>query len=144
MNIWRKNVYLVFRASISWWSCFLILLYCPAGMPCYSTSSRLPNMWHNPVHCLNKILLMKLIWLVWLAFYMYKYIVYVLLRVCLHEGGGPQVGEVKCGGLPHLSCKSDQIKNIRDYMDRRVTPPKQVISPTWVPPLHVNRPLNSS
>ena len=24
-------------------------------------------------------------------------------RACLHEGGGPQVGEVTCGGLPHLS-----------------------------------------
>ena len=64
---------------------------------------------------------------------MYKYIVHVLLRVCLHEGGGPQVGEVKCGGSPHLSCTSDQIK-MRDYMDRRVTPPKQVTSPTWGPP----------
>ena len=49
------------------------------------------------------------------------------IRACLHEGGGPQVGEVTCGGLPHLSCKRDQIK-MRDYMDRRVT------SPTWGPP----------
>ena len=38
-----------------------IILSC--RLPCYSISSRLPNMWHNPVHCLNKILLMKLIWL---------------------------------------------------------------------------------
>ena len=22
----------------------------------------------------------------------------------LHEGGGPQIGEVTCGGSPHLSC----------------------------------------
>ena len=36
-------------------------------------------------------------------------------------------------GLPHLSCKRDQIK-IRDCMDRRVTPPKRVTSPTWGPP----------
>ena len=34
---------------------------------------------------------------------------------------------------PHLSCKRDQIKT-RDYMDRRVTPPKRVTSPTWGPP----------
>ena len=54
-------------------------------------------------------------------------------RTCLHEGGGPQVGEVKCGGSPHLSCKRDQIK-MRDYMDRRVTPPKRVTSPTWGTP----------
>ena len=27
----RRNVYLVFRAAFSWWSCFLILLYCSAG-----------------------------------------------------------------------------------------------------------------
>ena len=45
------------------------------------------------------------------------------LRACLHEGGGPQVGEVTCGGLPHLTCKRDHC------MDRRVT------SPTWgLPP----------
>ena len=25
------------------------------------------------------------------------------LRACLHEGGGPQVGEVTCGRLPHLT-----------------------------------------
>ena len=28
-------------------------------------------------------------------------------------------------------------------MDRRVTPLRQVTSPTWGPPLHVNRPLTS-
>ena len=39
-------------------------------------------------------------------------------------------------GLPHLSCKRDQIK-MRDYMDRRVTPCKWVIMPTWGPLLHV-------
>ena len=44
------------------------------------------------------------------------------LRTCLHGGGVPQVGEKTCGGSPHLSCKRDQIK-VRDYMDRRVTPP---------------------
>ena len=36
-------------------------------------------------------------------------------------------------GSPDLSCKRDQIK-MRDYMDRRVTPPKQVTMPTWGPP----------
>ena len=54
------------------------------------------------------------------------------LRACLHEGGGPQAGEVTCGGLPHLSCKRDHIK-MRDYMDRRVTPPQRVTSPTPPP-----------
>ena len=53
-------------------------------------------------------------------------------RACLHEGGGPQVGVVTCGGLPHLTCKRDRIK-IRDYMDRRVTPPNRVTSPSWGP-----------
>ena len=52
------------------------------------------------------------------------------LRACLHEGGKPQVGEVTCGGLPHLTCKGDHIK-MRDKMDRWVTPPKQVTSPIW-------------
>ena len=33
------------------------------------------------------------------------------LRACLDGGGGPQIGEVTCGGSPHLSCKPDQIKN---------------------------------
>ena len=55
------------------------------------------------------------------------------VRACLHKGGGPQVGEVTCGGLPHLSCKRDHIKT-RDCMDRRVTPPNRVTSPTWDPP----------
>ena len=55
------------------------------------------------------------------------------LRACLHGGGGPQIGEVTCGGLPHLSCRRDQIK-MTDYMDRRVTLPKGVTSPTWSPP----------
>ena len=35
--------------------------------------------------------------------------------------------------VTHLSCKRDQIK-MRDYMDRRVIPPKRVTSPTWGPP----------
>ena len=52
---------------------------------------------------------------------------YVDIRAYLHEGGGPQVGEVTCVKLPHLTCKRDHIK-IRDYLDRRVT------SPTWDPP----------
>ena len=56
-----------------------------------------------------------------------------LLKACLHEGGGPQVGEVKCGGSPHLIWKRNHIK-MRDYMDRRVTPPKRVTSPTRDPP----------
>ena len=55
------------------------------------------------------------------------------LRACLHEGVGPQIGEVTYGGSPHLSCKGDQIK-MKDYMDRLVTPPKRVTSPTWGPP----------
>ena len=53
-----------------------------------------------------------------------------VLRVCLHEGGGPQVGEVTRGGLPHLTCKRDHVK-MSDYMDRRVTTPKPVTSPIW-------------
>ena len=49
-------------------------------------------------------------------------------------GGGPQTSEVKYGGSPYLSCKHNQSR-MRDYMDRRVTPPKRVTSPTWgLPP----------
>ena len=51
-------------------------------------------------------------------------------RACLHEGGGPQVGEATCGGSPQLSCKCDHIK-MRDYIGRRVTRPKRVTSPIW-------------
>ena len=54
------------------------------------------------------------------------------LRACLHEGGGPQVGEVTSVRLPHLTCKRDHIK-MRDCMDRRVTSPKRGTSPTWGP-----------
>ena len=49
---------------------------------------------------------------------------------CFTEGGGPQVGEVTCNGLPHQTCKRDHIK-MRDKMERRVTPPKRVKSPIW-------------
>ena len=57
---------------------------------------------------------------------------HVKIRACLH-GGGAQVGDVTNGGSPHLSCERDQIK-MRDYMDRRVTTPKPINSPTWGPP----------
>ena len=56
-----------------------------------------------------------------------------LVGACLHGGKGTQIGETTCGGSPHLLCKHDRIK-MRDYMDRRVTPPKRVISPAWGPP----------
>ena len=55
------------------------------------------------------------------------------LRSYLHGGRGAQVGEVACGVSPHLSCKRDQIK-VRDYMDRRDTPPKAVTTPALGPP----------
>ena len=55
------------------------------------------------------------------------------LKACLHEGGVPQVGEVTCGWLPHLTCKRDHFKT-RDCMDRRVTPPRRVTSPIWGTP----------
>ena len=54
-------------------------------------------------------------------------------KACLHRGGGPQIGEVACGGSFHLSSKRDKIK-MKDYMNRRVTQPKRVTSPTWGPP----------
>ena len=47
----------------------------------------------------------------------------IRFRDCLPGGGRPQIGEVNYGGSLHLSSKRDQIK-MRDYMDRRVTPPK--------------------
>ena len=56
----------------------------------------------------------------------------LLLRTCLHGGGKPQIGEVTYVWSPHISCKRAQI-NIRDYMNRRVTPPKRVTSPTCGP-----------
>ena len=64
------------------------------------------------------------------------------LRACLHEGGGPQVGEVTCGGLPHRTCKRDHIK-MRDCMDRRVTQLSGLPHLPGVPHLHVNRPLDT-
>ena len=53
-------------------------------------------------------------------------------RACLHGGGRPQAGEVKCGVSPRLSCKRYQNK-MRDYMDGWVTPPKRGTSPTLGP-----------
>ena len=63
------------------------------------------------------------------------------LTACLHEGGGPRVGEVTWGGLPRLTCKRDHIK-MRDYTDRRVTPPKRVTSPIWGTPPPCKQTLN--
>ena len=62
-------------------------------------------------------------------------------RACLHGSEGPQIGEVTCGGSPHLSNKRDQI-NMRDYNDRRVTPPNRVTSPTWGSPPPCRQALN--
>ena len=36
----------------------------------------------------------------------------LLLRACLHEGGGPQVDEVTRGKLPHVTCKRDYIMHL--------------------------------
>ena len=33
----------------------------------------------------------------------------------MEGGGGPQKGDVTCGGSPHLTCKLDQIKNKKLY-----------------------------
>ena len=60
-------------------------------------------------------------------------------KACLHGCGGPQIGEVTCGGLPHLSRKRDQIK-MRDYVDRRVTHQSGLPHLPGVPPRHLNRP----
>ena len=45
-----------------------------------------------------------------------------------------------CSGSPRLSYERDQTE-MRDDMDRRVTPAKRVISLHGIPRLHVNRPL---
>ena len=47
-----------------------------------------------------------------------------------------RIGEVTCGGSPHLSCKRDKI-DMRDCLDRWVT------SPTWGPPPPCKQALRS-
>ena len=47
----------------------------------------------------------------------------------------------RLGGSPYLACKLDPSK-MRDYMDRRVTPPKRVTSPTWGTPSPCKQTLN--
>ena len=70
---------------------------------------------------------------------MYKYStdlndIWFSYGACLHGGGGLQTD------VAGHTRKRDQTK-IRDFMDRRVTPPKRVTSPTGGPwHLHVNRP----
>ena len=49
----------------------------------------------------------------------------------------------RLGGSPHLSCKRDHDK-IRNYMDRRVTPPRRITSPTWGPPPPCKQALSES
>ena len=60
--------------------------------------------------------------------------------VYMKVGDPGQVGEVTCGGLPHLICKRDHIK-MTDYMDRRVTHLSGLSHLPGVHHLHVNRPL---
>ena len=62
-----------------------------------------------------------------------------LIRACLHGRRGPQIGEVTCGGSPHLSCKRDEIE-MRDYMDKRVTHQSGLPYLPGVPHLQVNEP----
>ena len=64
------------------------------------------------------------------------------LKAYLHRGGGPQIGEVTRGGSPQVSCYRDQMK-MRDYMDRRVSPPKRGSSPSWGPPPSCKHALTS-
>ena len=68
-------------------------------------------------------------------------VLHASLKACLLGGGGSQIGEVICGGSPHLSCKRDQIK-MRDYMNGQVTSPKRVTSPSWVSPPPCKQALN--
>ena len=62
-------------------------------------------------------------------------------RACLHGDWARQIGEVTCRGSPHLLYKLDQLK-MRDHMDRLVTTPNQVTSPTWGPPPPCKKALN--
>ena len=39
----------------------------------------------------------------------HTFFVHFFAAVLHDEGGGPQVGEVTCGPLPHLTCKRDHI-----------------------------------
>ena len=64
----------------------------------------------------------------------------ILRLLGLHGGGGPQIGEVTCGGSPHLSGKRDQIK-MRDYVDRLVTHQSGLPHLPRAPHLRVNMPL---
>ena len=54
----------------------------------------------------------------------------------MEEGGGPQIGEVTCGGSLHLSCKRDQITWTGGLLHLSGLPHLP-----GVPHLHVNRPL---
>ena len=56
-------------------------------------------------------------------------------KIWLQLRGLPDVADraTHLEGSPHLSSKRDQIK-MREYMDRRVTPPKWVTMSTWGPP----------
>ena len=66
----------------------------------------------------------------------------IVLGPVYMEEGGHQIGEVTCGGSPHLSCKCDHIK-VRYYIIWTGGLPQL----PGVPHLHVNRPekiINSS
>ena len=51
---------------------------------------------------------------------------------CARGLPGPEDQVTRLARSPQLSCKPDQMKT-RDYMVRRVAPPKRVTLPTWDP-----------
>ena len=40
-------------------------------------------------------------------------VLHASLKACLLGGGGPQIGELICGGSPHLSCKHVNVIKLR-------------------------------
>ena len=125
-----------------------MLIYLNKRKHLHEKRVQLPQDWFRtltwpPFHCFGTP-----IWPPWRHVKMlYKHIHsgFACLRACLHGGGGPQVGEVThLGGVTDLSIWSLILIGSRlhdrwgdlmtDYMDRRVTPPKWVTSPTWGPP----------
>ena len=109
-------------------SSFKLLVDC---LSCYSCGQKPSFLSLSKIHLeIDNLTLIN--WMCWTKVSLFLS-TFGFLSACLHEGGGPQVGEVTCGRLPDLTCKRGHIK-MRDHMDRRATSPKRVISPIWGTP----------
>ena len=95
-----------------------------------------------PTYCSSELIFKDFFKIYYIILYQAVNILFLhnVFRVCLHGGGGPQIGEVKCGGPPHLSCNCDQIKMREIIWTSGILHQSGLPHLSGAPYLHVTRP----